>query len=300
MSEQAVTLRLPDGRRLAYAEYGDRQGRPLIYHHGLLASRFEAAFAAADAARLGLRLIAIDRSGCGGSDPKRGRSLLDWAQDVAALAAALRLTHIHLLGVSGGGPYALACAKALSRRVEGLTLICALGPPESLSGLEAGAGTRLFEFAARHHQTARFMLAPLGMWLRYSPISFVQRLMASASAPDRSVLEEPAIRAGFAKALREGVRQGVGGALTDIALYGQDWGFDLEDIELPVTLWHGEADHTVPPAMTRFMAARLPRAQVRFVPDEGHFSLPVRYMPQILADIAGGGGVEAGSSGGAA
>ena len=282
VSDRSSILRLPDGRRLAYAEYGDPRGRPLIYNHGLLSSRFEAVFADGAARRLGLRLIAVDRPGCGGSDPLPGRRLLDWPWDVAALAAALRLPHFHVFGVSGGGPYALACASALAGRVTGLTLVCPLGPPDTLVGLEEGAGTRLFEFAGRHQAAARVALAPLGLWLRHWPIGFAERMMAAASPTDRAALREPPIRAGFAAALREGVRQGVGGALADIALYVQDWGFGLEHVGVPVQLWQGGADHTVPPAVARALAGRLPQCAVHFLPDEGHFSLPVHQAPAIL------------------
>jgi pimeloyl-ACP methyl ester carboxylesterase len=228
----------------------------------------------------------VDRPGCGGSDPLPGRRLLDWPWDVAALAAALRLPHFHVFGVSGGGPYALACASALAGRVTGLTLVCPLGPPDTLAGLEEGAGTRLFEFAGRHQAAARFALAPLGFWLRHWPIGFAERMMAAASPTDRAALREPPIRAGFATALREGVRQGVGGALADIALYVQDWGFGLEDVGVPVQLWQGGADHTVPPAVARALAGRLPHCAAHFLPEEGHFSLPVRQAPAILAAIA--------------
>lgn len=292
MSEASTSiLRLPDGRRLAYVQYGDPGGRPLIYNHGLLSSRFEAAFADGVARRLGLRLIAVDRPGCGGSDPLPGRKLLDWPWDVAALAAALRLPHFHVFGVSGGAPYALACANALASRVTGVTLVCPLGPPDSLSGLEEGAGTRLFEFAAKHPSVARVALAPLTLWLRYRPIAFAERMMAAASPADRSALREPAIREGFAKALREGVRQGVGGALTDIGLYGRDWGFRPEDVVASVQLWQGENDHTVPPDMARHLADRLAHCTARFLPGEGHFSLPVRHAGDIWATLAATEGV---------
>lgn len=284
--EDATTLRLSDGRRLGYAEYGDEQGRPVIYHHGLLASRLEAAFADADARRLGLRLIAIDRPGYGGSVPKPERTLSEWPGDVAALAQALGLGRFHLLGISGGGPYALACARAMPERVTGLTLICSLGPPESLRELEAGPATRLFKFAGRHPHAARIALAPLGAWLRRSPIGFVERMMVAASPPDRTVLREAAVRDGFAKALREGARQGVGGALTDIALYGRDWGFRLEEVGVPVELWQGEDDHLVSLSVAHHLAEFLPSVATHFFPDEGHFSLPIRYAPKILASLA--------------
>ncbi|MEJ2060478.1 MAG: alpha/beta hydrolase [Gammaproteobacteria bacterium] len=286
MTEKSSLISLSDGRRLAYGEYGDPNGKPVIYNHGLLASRFEAAFADDVAQKLGLRLISIDRPGYGRSDPKPDRTLLDWPQDVAALADVLRIPRFHLLGISGGGPYALACARELAGRVDGLTLICALGPPASLDELESGPGTRLFEFAGRHPHIARLALAPLGVWLRRSPVSFVERMMAAASPEDRAVLRDPLVRAGFARALREGARQGVAGALTDIGLYGRDWGFRLDDIMLPVSLWQGEADHTVPPVMAHYLAEHLPECEMHFVPKEGHFSLPVKHMPEILNDAA--------------
>ncbi|MEJ2631459.1 MAG: hypothetical protein P8014_17420 [Acidihalobacter sp.] len=104
-------------------------------------------------------------------------------------------------------------------------------------------------------------------------------------------MREPAIRAGFAKALREGARQGVGGALTDVGLYGRDWGFRPEDVAASAQLWQGENDHTVPPNMVRHLADRLAYCTARFLPGEGHFSLPVRHAGNIWATLAATEGV---------
>jgi pimeloyl-ACP methyl ester carboxylesterase len=244
---------------------GDPGGRALIYNHGLLSLRFEAVFADGVARRLGLRLIAVDRPGCGGSDPLPGRKLLDWPWDVGVLAATLRLPHFHVFGVSGGGPYALACANEL-------------------------AGTLLFEFAAKHPCVARRTCSADA--LAAVSADCVRRTHdGCASSADRSALREPAIRAGFAKALREGARQGVGGALTDVGLYGRDWGFRPEDVAASAQLWQGENDHTVPPNMVRHLADRLAYCTARFLPGEGHFSLPVQHAGNIWATLAATEGV---------
>ncbi|APZ44160.1 alpha/beta fold hydrolase [Acidihalobacter ferrooxydans] len=279
------SLRLPDGRRLAYAEFGAPDGAPVFYLHGLMSSRLEAAIGADEALRSGLRLIAVDRPGCGGSDPLPGRTLLDWPRDIAALADALACPRFHVMGISGGGPYALAVAHALPSRVSSLALVCALGPPESLALLAAGPGTGLFSFAGRWPKVARGLLAPLAWWLRRSPIGFVERVMAGASAADRMALSEPPVRAHFARALREGVRQGMRGALADAALYARDWGFALAEVDAPATLWQGEDDHTVPPDVARLLVAGLPQCTAHYLPGEGHFSLPIRHLGQILAAL---------------
>src|SRR6266536_1812907 len=102
---------------LAYTHYGDPNGQPVMYFHGWPGSRLEAELVSGEARTAGALVIAVDRPGMGGSDFQRGRRLLDWADDVVALADALQLERFAVLGVSGGGPYALACAHAIPQRV---------------------------------------------------------------------------------------------------------------------------------------------------------------------------------------
>jgi pimeloyl-ACP methyl ester carboxylesterase len=104
------TLRLGDGRRLGYAERGDPGGRPLLYFHGWPGARVEARLADEPAKAAGVRLVALDRPGMGFSDFQRGRTFVDWSADVVEVADALQLDRFAVLGISGGGPYAAACA----------------------------------------------------------------------------------------------------------------------------------------------------------------------------------------------
>ncbi|MEJ2386166.1 MAG: alpha/beta hydrolase, partial [Chromatiaceae bacterium] len=121
-------MSLPDGRRVACSEYGDPAGRPVVYCHGFPSSRHEALLLHDNAVAEGARVIAIDRPGYGDSDYQPGRAILDWPADVAAVADQLELERFSVIGVSGGGPYALACAARLPERLSACALVCALGP----------------------------------------------------------------------------------------------------------------------------------------------------------------------------
>jgi len=116
----SIVIRLPGGRSIAAQEYGNPAGPPVFYFHGWPASRLEAAIIPA----LPVRLSALDRPGYGRSSPCPGRSLLDWAQDVACVADRLGLAKFYIVGLSGGGLFAAACAHELPDRVLGVALVC--------------------------------------------------------------------------------------------------------------------------------------------------------------------------------
>ena len=130
-TSEIESIRLPDGRRLAYSEYGDPQGRPLFFFHGGNDSRLVGEIIDRSAFDQGMRIIAPDRPGYGGSDFQPGRSLLNWATDLAVLADALSIERFALAGHSGGGPHALAVAYALPERCIAVALIASAGPPGS-------------------------------------------------------------------------------------------------------------------------------------------------------------------------
>ena len=137
VSPDTHSLTLGDGRRLAWAEYGDPSGRPLIYCHGFPGSRLEAAMSHDTAARLGIRIIAPDRPGLGRSDYQPGRRLNDFPADLKQLADHLKLGRVAVLGESGGGPYAMAAAAALPERITKLLLVSSIGPPAAKAGVAA-------------------------------------------------------------------------------------------------------------------------------------------------------------------
>lgn len=278
---------LTDGRRLAYAEVGDPAGAPVIYCHGFPASRLESRLVATAAERTGTRLIAPDRPGYGLSDWKAGRALPDFADDVAELADSLGLGRFRVLGVSGGGPYALALGSRLPERVEAVAVVCGLGPlsrPEALAAMRWPA--RLgFGTALRHPRLNRFLFGlVLGRLMRLSPEITLALLTVGMPPADRRTLGRPEIRSEVCAALRESLRQGLRGPLLDMTLYTQTWPFDPAGIAAPVSFWHGEADATVPVCHAR-MAAVMPKADLRLLPDEGHFSLPVEHAEAILENL---------------
>jgi len=284
---QRFTLR--DGRILGFGEYGARQGRPLFYCHGFPASRLEAALTDAAAARRGIRVIAADRPGIGLSDFKPGRTLVEWPADVAELADALGLGSFGVLGVSGGGAYALACAAQIPERLSAVGIVGGLGP---VAGAQDTAGmaalNRLFLFLFRYAPyLGRAFFHPLALSMRRWPRQLFALFTATVPAADREVLARPGIRPLFRASMREAARQGTRGLAHDLALYSRPWEFDPASIRAPIHLWHGELDVTVPAAMGRHLARSIPECRATFHPDEGHFSLPIRHMEQILRILAG-------------
>lgn len=281
------SIRLPDGRALSYLEVGDPQGAPVLLLHGSPGSRLDGAMIdAAAAGGLRARLIVPDRPGFGGSDFQPGRTLRDWPADVRALAEALGLGRFAVIGFSGGGPYAAACAHDLAERVSGVAMVSAIAPMDA-PGVTAGMGVgrHLFGLAGRAPWLVEAMLALVGRRLRAAPERTMPRLVATLAAPDRALLRaRPDVLRAFTGSMREAFRQGARGAVYDLALCGRPWGFSLADIRLPVDVWQGEADTNVPPAMGRFLARMLPRARGHFFPGEGHLMV-VSHVQAIVGAL---------------
>ncbi|OHB24913.1 MAG: hypothetical protein A2X84_04005 [Desulfuromonadaceae bacterium GWC2_58_13] len=281
----ARTLRLPDGRRLGYAEFGDPRGRPVLYFHGFPGSRLEARLGDAAARRQEVRLLAIDRPGYGLSDHLPGRRLLDWPRDVTRFADILGLEQFGVLGVSGGGPFALACAAALAGRVGGVALACPLGLiGDSASHPFQSVPIRtLLAFGRNLPRTSRC----LGRWLTRlvcrRPERILKVLSLTAPAVDRQLLKRPDFRDVMTLSALEAFAQDGRGPACDMQIYASHWGFDPADVRLPVVLWQGLEDRATPPALAEFLASRLPACQLRLIEGEGHFSLPIRHMDEILA-----------------
>ena len=283
--DKLLTLR--DGRRLGYAEFGAPDGRPVLYCHGFPASRLDARLGHEIAARSGIRLIAPDRPGYGLSDFQPGRRISDWPRDVAQLADALSLGSFGVMGISGGGPYAVACAAVLPDRVTILGIVCGLGRVDIREATAGMSPFGRFSFALARHapgvsQLFSRTLAPV---LRHSPQLILQLLASALPPPDAEVLSDPKVLALFADAFREGLRQGGRGVALDLNLYAQPWEIAVESLRVPCHLWHGEQDTTVPLAMGKRLAAAIPGCRAKFYPEEGHFSLPVRRMDEILAAL---------------
>lgn len=280
-------IRLTDGLRMAYDLYGHTDGRPIFYCHGFPACRREAGLTEAVATRLGIRIIAPDRPGFGRSDFQPNRTLLDWPANLSALANALGVERFAVLGVSGGGPYALACAVALASRLTCIGIVGGLGPLDQ-PGASAGmsALNRLLLLLYRRtpvigRSSYRLLAALAGRRPEWTFAFLTRRL----PPPDRAVLRGRP-REILVGSYREALRQGYRGGDRELFLYTHPWGIDLPAIARPVFLWHGEQDATVPVAHGRSLAQAIPGCRSFFHPQEGHFSLPILHMEEILSTLA--------------
>lgn len=274
---------LPGGRRLAYACYGAAAGRPLYLLHGWPGSRLGGAPLAAAAKDAGVTLVAPDRPGLGGSDPLPGRTLLGWADDLAALADHLGHERFALVGFSGGAPFALAAIHRLADRL--LTRASDGGPaaavvsgqvPLADPGARALMPPQVQAVLALHRHVplaTRLSLGLLAMGLQLAPDLFVQQLRLGLPAVDRRVLDRPGLGDALGAEYREALRQGAEGITHEMSLYASPWGFELGTLPPGLLLYHGEEDANVPVALARRQAAALPSPVTRFLPGAGHLWL---------------------------
>jgi pimeloyl-ACP methyl ester carboxylesterase len=285
-------VRLPDGRRLAYAEYGAAGGRPVLYCHGFPSSRREARLLHGAAVAAGARIIAPDRPGYGSSDDAPGRSMADWADDCAVLTAQLGLSRFAILGVSGGGPYALACAQYLPERLPSAltacTLVCPLGAiylDQLLDRMNPAARASLLLGRQPAWLANLVYGAPTTAALTRWP-SLVERFRHIGAPPaDRAVLAEGDTASILNQTIADAMRNGAPGARRDLSLYTHDWGLDLTAIRMSIQIWHGTDDGTVPIDHARWLAAQLPNAHLTELPGQGHYSVPIGHARQILEGL---------------
>jgi pimeloyl-ACP methyl ester carboxylesterase len=277
-------VKLKDGRLLGYAEYGSPDGKPVFFFHGHPGSRRDWPIFDEDdcASELNARIIAVDRPGHGLSDFKRGRKILDWADDVIEVADALQLERFAVLGISGGGPYAAACAFKIPKRLTATAIVCGMGPAEAPGSKDGLA----WKFApGKSPVMRRLILMLMSYGLRKKPEKFVSQMVEGLKGPDKVlVLEKPElakkiIGIGFAEAFRPGIA----GVQHEAGLYARPWGFQLQDITAEVHLWHGEQDDNVPVSVGRYVADAIPNCRAKFIENEGHLSLPYKYVQEYLS-----------------
>ena len=277
-----VTLR--DGRELAYAEYGDSQGVPVFFFHGLPSCRLMHPDAETTRA-LGVRLLTADRPGFGRSDPKPRRTLLDWAGDVSDLADSLELHRFAVVGPSGGGPFVAACACKLAPRITHAAILGGSGPLGAPGALDGMAAERRIGYILAQRAPA---LLPLVVRLRGDPRRDPERFFANYTRhnppADQELLARPEVRQMFLASYREATRQGIDAFAHELKLVSRPWGFQLQDIRVPVTIWQGDADNSTPIGMARAMAEAIPHASLRILPGEGHLIF-LTHWPEIIEDL---------------
>jgi pimeloyl-ACP methyl ester carboxylesterase len=282
----ARRLQLSDGRTLAYAEYGDPAGRPLLFLHGTPGSRLQLRDVDEPARRLQVRVVAPDRPGYGESSPQPGRTIAQYADDVRELADHLRLERFAVAGVSGGGGYATACAARLPDRVTSAIVIAGMAPASKAVLAQMRSKNRTVLRLARWAPwLLGRMMARLAATIADRGPAALDRLAKGLPPVDVAIMGRPQVRATFAADTLESMRQGPAATVTDLQLYTRPYDFDLEDIAVPVHLFHGDADANVPVAIGHDVASRIPTCTATFVPGAGHLWF-LDHVDEILALVS--------------
>jgi pimeloyl-ACP methyl ester carboxylesterase len=280
----AETVGLRDGRTLAYAEWGDPAGTPVVECHGNPGCRV-LVWDEDVVARLGVRLITVDRPGIGLSTTKPGRTVAEWAGDLDELAGALGIERFGVLGYSVGGAYASACAERLGDRVTALSLVSSIVPLDR-PGAFAELGRQLeWRLARDRPRVAEAVFATQALFARLPPVALRRLAAATMPAADRAVLvEHPGIVERGAAMGVEAVRQGAGGLVEDLRVVMRPWGVDLGAIDTPTTVWQGDHDRSIPVGWGERLARSIPGARLRLRPGEGHLLIASKFEA-ILEDL---------------
>jgi pimeloyl-ACP methyl ester carboxylesterase len=282
-------ITLPDGRELDVLAAGPEDGLPLVIHEGTPGGLVVYPPTIAAARERGLRVVVAARPGYEGSTPRPGRTVSDVAADTAAVLDELGARTFVTYGVSGGGPHALACAAGLPGRcmaaasvagiapygAEGLDFLAGMGPENvtefgaALKGSDALTPYLEKEAAAFGGVTADDIAAAFG---------------GLVSDADKAALTGD-YAANVAASLRAALRNGVAGWRDDDLAFARDWGFSLDKLRAPIAVWQGDQDRMVPYAHGQWLAAHIPGARAHLMPGEGHLTLTVTAIGQILDDL---------------
>jgi pimeloyl-ACP methyl ester carboxylesterase len=281
--ERDVTT--PDGRTLRVREDGPADGPAVVAHHGTPGSRLPFRLEIESGERHGLRLIGYDRPGYGGSSPARGRSIADAAADVATILDALGVERFATYGGSGGGPHVLACAALLPDRCVAAVTLAGVGPSDApdldwLAGMGEGNHAEVAAARAGRERLTEYCRADAAGILAVGPEE-----LADAMRPHLSDVDAHALTGELAehilRSATEAVRHGVEGWVDDDFAFLSPWGFDPEDIRVPVLVWQGRHDLMVPPSHAQWLLRHVGGAEGGVLEDDGHLTLATSRIADV-------------------
>jgi pimeloyl-ACP methyl ester carboxylesterase len=239
---------------------------------------------------LGVRIISPDRPGISGSTMCLDRKLSDWPSLVERLVDDLAIGDFRILAISGGAPYAYATAVAIPERVRAIAVVGGVIPFAELKDVKGLLPLYrwMLAFYRNRPQLLRqlFRLArPFLSFrapIRLRPLLLKMLLLRPCDAA--SLRDNAAFEAIF-ESQRRAWRGSAEGVMIDAQIYAQPWGFAIEDVRVPVRLWHGIEDRAFAVRLAKEIANRFPNCKARFIRNEGHYSLPIRHMREILEDL---------------
>jgi pimeloyl-ACP methyl ester carboxylesterase len=280
----------PSGRGLQCQEAGDPLGKPVLFHHGTPMSRLIYAGWDEVAAAAGVRLLCYDRPGYGLSDRDEGRAIASAAADVRAIAAALELSQLGVIGLSGGGPHALACAALLETEMVPRVVSLAAVAPFDAEGLDWFADTgesnvEETELLLRDPVAARSQWVGDAEQLRTASQAELEQAYGSIYSPLDLRCMEGAFGTFLDDSTKLGLAVSIDGPWDDGLAFITPWGFDLGEITTPVRVRQGRQDLMVPYGHGAWIAAQIPGAESLLSEHESHLSL-LDHLAEDLAWLA--------------
>jgi pimeloyl-ACP methyl ester carboxylesterase len=277
-------ITLSNGLRLGYAEYGDPRGEVAFYFHGWPSSRLQGCLFDELAKKHGMRLICPDRPGIGLSDPQPGRTLADWQHTLTDLAAHVGADNWHVIAWSGGGPYVLASALLLPKRILSASIICGAPPLSFLGDREMFWIYRLLIQLRKLLPSVLGGILKLGAVItRMRPGCLVHRLLLKMlGAEDRRILSDPKVFKVVCDATLGALNRPAADVIADADIYLSEWGFEVSRITVPIHFWHGRQDKNIDWTYTQRLASLIPHAVTHFSEHDGHYSMPVTHAEQVI------------------
>ncbi len=298
-SSAGKTVKLSDGRTLAYLETGNPKGRPVFYFHGGPGSRLEGLLFDELNKQLGIRMIVAERPGYGLSDVQENRTYLDWSNDISELADQLGIERFAVLGWSSGGPYVAAVAHEIPQRLTVAAIVAGEGPyasndyPQSIltSATFNGSGfNKMLIWSANNGPwVMRTLFRIYRIFIFRDPIGVVGSGDSSDMGFDMSEKDiqffTRDFRREYSAELVEAFRHGVEGVTRDFTIERLDWPFKLENIHTPTVLvFHGNEDTAVHPKISEYLCMRIPSCDKPTIySGEGHSVIYYRYKEIIQA-----------------
>jgi pimeloyl-ACP methyl ester carboxylesterase len=264
---------LPDGRDLGWLEFGDPHGAPVFAFHGTPGSRHQIVMDDESLRNAGLRFVCVDRPGYGLSSFRRGHRLVDWPKDVAHLATRVGIEKFAVLGHSGGGPFAVACAALLGDRVSAAAIVSGVGPlngPHAFDSMKKSEQIQM-KLSRRRSRIMRAACVSQMEAFRHWPSWSLNMMTKQFALADRGILARANVRTTMELEATRLSRTTGRAVAQDLEIFTADWGFDLGAITVPVQIWQGDEDLSVAPAHAHAMHEAIPGSVLHEMPGAGHF-----------------------------
>lgn len=286
MNQTNQFLILNDGRKLGFAEFGNKNGFPVIYCHGSQSSRLEMHYDLSFTIESNIKIITIDRPGHGISDFNPKGTILSFSEDVKQLTTQLNINRFSIVGMSAGAPFALGIAYYLPSNVHKTVIISGFAPYIKTNRKHLSKEVSvMLGLAKTFPSLLKILLKFQNKQMAKNPKKALQGFLKIMSEPDKKVLEKEAVISVIENMFKEAFRQGSKGIAYEISkLLVNDWNFDLAKIQTPVLFFQGLKDNNVPYQWAEYMANEIMHSTLKFYPEKGHLII-FEHVKEIFNDL---------------